>query len=324
MPSTFSASRILHAVVLCVASAVLWADASLAADYPKKPIQIVVPYNVGGGVDLFARAVGEFSQKYWGQSLVVINKDGAGGELGYNYGAHAKPDGYTLTAIVLPNIIYQPRVREKGVEGYQVEDFDQIGTLTVLPNAVFVPIDSPFKTWDDVVKKAKANPGTVTAGITGAKNTTDGFLLQLESAANIDLKRVTYTGGAPLMKDVVGGHVDLMLANSMFIETAKDTMRCLGLASAERYEYAPDVPTFKEQGTDVVDSLTRGIGVPRGTPADIVAYLDKGLQAMAKDPEFKTKMVGLGLPISYLNSQQTQSLIDDFIARNSWLFDKFE
>ncbi len=133
--------------MICVVSAVLWAGAGFAADYPKKPIQIVVPYNVGGGVDLFARAVGEFSQKYWGQSLVVINKDGAGGELGYNYGAHAKPDGYTLTAIVLPNIIYKPRVREEGRRGLPSRGLHPDRHPDRLPQRRVRALDSPFKTW---------------------------------------------------------------------------------------------------------------------------------------------------------------------------------
>jgi len=294
-----------------------------AKSYPSKPINVIVPYDVGAGVDIFARVLGEFSSEYIGQKFVIINKKGAGGEIGYNAAAKAKPDGYTLAAIVLPNIIYQPKLRGKGIEGYQTDDFIQLATFTVLPNGVFVGIDSPFSNWTDVVNKAKQNPGAVTAGITGAKNTTHGFLLQLMKANDINLKMVTYTGGAPLMKDTIGGHVDLMVANSMFLEY-KDTLKCLGIASENKYEFARQVLTFKEQNTPVVDFLTRGVAVPAGTSQDIVDHLSNGFARMAKDKKFTEKMATLSLPISYHDGKETQAMIDQIIDEKSWLFSEFE
>jgi putative tricarboxylic transport membrane protein len=324
MKKLISARVKMSMIMFVIVSLLLGAASIQAAEYPRKPIKVIVPYNVGGGVDTFARAVSEYSKEYFGQKMIILNKKGAGGEIGWNAFAKSKPDGYTLTATVLPNIIYQPGSRAKGISGYQVSDFVHIGTLVQVPTGVFVKKDSVYKNWKEVVDDAKKRPGKISIGISGSKNVTHGFLLQVEKAAGIKFTSVTYTGGAPLLKDTIGGHVQLMIANAMYLDKAKDTLKCLGLAASKRYAFHPEVLTLSEQGTPVVDFLTRGLAAPKGTPPEIISYLQNGLEKLTINKKFIKKMKRIGLPVNFLDSENSIELVKDFREKKGWVIEEFQ
>lgn len=298
---------------------------SLAKDYPAKPIKVIVGFKAGGGVDTFTRTVGRYAEKYFGEKFVIMNKPGAGGQIGWNSLAQSKPDGYTLAATVIPNIILQPRLRGEGTPGYETSDLVHIGTVCQIPTAVFTSLENDkFKTMADVISYAKDNPGKISAGLAAVKSGPHALALMIEKQQEIDLNIIPSGGGAPLFKQVLGGHVDLMMANAMFAVKNKDTLRCLGVASSKPFSLAPDVPTFKSQGIEVVDFLTRGLAAPKGTPKEIVEHLRDGLQKMTEDEEFINDLRKVGLAVDYMSGEETEKYIDTFLQEKSWVIESFK
>ncbi|AEG16724.1 hypothetical protein Desku_3235 [Desulfofundulus kuznetsovii DSM 6115] len=292
--------------------------------YPKGTITIIVPFAPGGGVDSFARVVAKYSEKYVGAPMAVVNKDGASGEIGWNEAAKSKPDGYTLAATVSPTTLVQPRLRKEGMSGYQPDDLEPIAVMSRLPSAIFVRKDSQFKTLEDLIAYAKQNPGKLTVTNNGNFGVDHIFTLQLEKELGIKVKRIVYKGGSEALKDVLGGKVDVMIANAMWAVQQADNLRPLAVAADERFKLAPDVPTLKEKGYNVVNYITREISVPKGTPQEVKEHLDKAFGAMAADPAFVEEMNKLGLPVTYMTMNEATKFRSDLEKDIGWIIESFK
>lgn len=287
-------------------------EARAAEDYPSKDIQILVGFNAGGGVDSTTRIVAKYAEKYWGGNAVVVNKPGGGGSISWNAMMRAKPDGYTIAAAVIPNIVYQPAVRAEGASGYQVEDLVQIGTVSRIPSAIYVSSDSKWQTLDELLENAKAAPGKLSLGVIGPNTVTDGLRVLFEQASDTRFQRVVFKGGAPLRKQLIGGHVDVMASNAMYAVSAPDKMRALAVASPKPFPLAPDIPTFESLGYDIEDYVWRGIVAPKGTPPERVEHLREGLRKMVKDPDFLKEMEQAGIFVDYVDPEATAEFIENF------------
>jgi len=296
---------------------------AVRAEFPEKPITALVGYGAGGGTDTYTRTVGKHFPKYFGTTLVVINKKGNAGQIALNEMAKAKPDGYMIGPIQIPAYVIQPRVRKPGQKGFTNEQFDFLGTHARIPGAIIVRKDSPFQTLADLVEYAKANPKKLIASVAGIASSNHAFLARVEKLTGIQTTLVTYKGGGTILKALLGGEINMMAANAIWATRAKDETRTLAIASADRYPLNPDVPTFKEQGYDLVEYLTRTMVVPAGLPADVLGRLRKGMEDMSKDPEFIEDMAKTGLVANFMNAADTEAYCKNYIDSNPEMFEFF-
>jgi tripartite-type tricarboxylate transporter receptor subunit TctC len=287
---------------LGTALAALVAAATVAAaEYPDKPIQLVVPYGAGGSTDLLARAVAQVAPRYFSQPIVVVNKPGGGAIPGRLDVVRSKPDGYTLLFgygsgedLVVPHqrqVPYNPLV-----------DLEPIARMSIHSVVICSGADSAYKTTADLVKAAKQK-GSVTAAVASKGAAVDIAFLLFGKAAGIKVVTVPGTGGADAITRLIGGHADFGGGHpSEVIPHIKaGRLRPLCVALDHRDGTLPDVPTCKEQGYDVVTAgSVKGVAAPKGTPKEIVAALQTRLQKMSEDPEFKKIMGDLGQPVDFM------------------------
>jgi len=293
----------LHA---CTMAAVLFAGfgpalasaQDAAANYPSQPIKLMVPWPAGGGVDTTARIVSDMLGHRLGHPFVIDNRAGAGGNIGTELAARQKPDGYNLLmSSISPNAVNASLYSKLGFD--PVKDFEPVIYVSAVPNILVVPGDSPFKTAEDVIDAARANPGKLNYASGGIGSSQHLAAVQFASAAKIDIVHVPYKGTAPAEADLAAGHVSLMLDTTTCLPfVASGKMRALAVASKKRNPALPDVPTFDEVGlSGVYASSWYGLSAPAGTPKAIIAKLNAEANAVLKSPEFQKRMLAFGAEV---------------------------
>lgn len=264
-----------------------------------RPIEVIVPYPPGGGVDSMARLVTLAVARHLdGARFVITNRPGAGGQLGFEAGQLAAPDGYTLVATSVPALVTYPIER---VTRYRVADFTYIANVVDDPGGLFVIAASPWRTLDDALRAAREKPGEVTYGTTGIGSDDHLLMIAVEEAARLrPLNHVPFNGSAPLQTALLGGHLQIGAFNMSegLAQLRAGGIRCLGQAGATRWGQTPDVPTLKEQGLEVISGATRGIVAPGGLPAEVTARLERAFVAALADPEFVREAERVGLPLA--------------------------
>lgn len=287
-----------------LAAAVTFASFSPAAlaAYPEHSITMVVSYGPGGGTDLIARAIAPFIAKYLGNDarIVVLNRPGAGGAIGFTEIARAKPDGYTIGFLNTPNMLTIPIERKAN---YHWTDFDLLGNLIDDPDSFAVNEASPIKTLKELADYAKKSPGKVTVGTTGVGSDDHLSMLLFEKSSGTKLTHIPYKGAAEVRTAITSGEISLAAMNIgevMIYKKGGTPLRALGVMSEKRSDLAPDLPTFKEQGYDIIMASLRGIGAPKGLPADVSAKLVAAVQKAAADPEFQAQAKKMYAPLRYL------------------------
>ena len=272
------------------------------ADYPDRAITLVVPFAPGGGADAMGRAVGHYLEKRLEQPVVVANRPGAGGQIGFTAIAKARPDGYTIGIITAPNAVVFPLQRPTQ---YKLSEFALIANLVEDDGMFFVRKESPFKSMADVVAHARANPGKVTVGTTGEGSLPHLAMLALEQKAGVKLTAVHYSGAAPTRMGILAGDLDLAYVTA--VDGAGDlragSVRALGVTARKRLDSMPTTPTLVEQGYDVVTSASRGLAAPAGTPHDTLQLLRSAVADAAKDPAFIDVAQKQGMPLNYLDHE---------------------
>jgi tripartite-type tricarboxylate transporter receptor subunit TctC len=275
------------------------AQKTAAPKYPTKPVTIIVPSAVGGTADIHARLIAPYLEKVLGQQVVVVNKPGAGSMLGHREIAHSKPDGYTIGIAAIPESPVNVAVH-KDAAGYKNEDFAILGSFTRMPGALQVMADAPFKTMQDFVAYAKANPGKLTVGVSS-----DGWLLAtlaLEDAFNIKLNPISVKSGGEGNNQLMGKHIMAHMGGAPFAVTGADKgVVALAVTGGKRMEKLPNVPTIIESGQNVTSEMIKMIVAPKGTPDAVVETLRKALKELANNPEFAKKVEGSGETFSYLD-----------------------
>lgn len=278
------------------------ASAFAQAAYPSRPIDLIVPFAPGGGTDLSARMIVPYIEKYLKGTIAVINRAGAGGQVGAAQMAKAKPDGYTIGFMNVPNTMMKPHEREAG---YTVDSFAPIANLVFDPAVLATRPDSKYKTLADVVAECKARPGKVTIGSAGVGSNTHLDLLRFEALAGIKFHHIPYDGGAAPRTALLGGHVELVASALGDCQRfAQDgTIRMIGILTKERFPMAPTVPTYAEQGFPIEGGAGRGLVGPKGMDPAQIALIDKAVEQALKDPELIKKATDIALPLVYMNSQ---------------------
>ena len=264
-----------------------------------RPIEVIVPYPPGGGVDTMARMVLPAVQaKLPGARFVVVNRAGAGGQLGWEAAFTAAPDGFTLAATSVPALVTYPMER---TVRYRALDFTYIANVVDDPGGVFVRADSPLRTLADLVAAAKARPGQLSYGSTGIGSDDHLLVIALEDRAGMPpMTHAPFNGMAPLGTALVGGHIDIgafNMSESLALLQA-GRIRSLGQASLTRWSGTPDVPTFREQGQNLVSGATRGIVGPPNMPAEITARLEAAFRDAMAEPAFVAEANRMGLPLA--------------------------
>jgi len=285
-----------------------------AADYPDRPISVMVSYNPGGATDFQARLVTMMAAhpktNYLGQPIVIVNKPGAGGKVGWNwFASQARKDGYDLAAYNIPHFVSQSIVFDD--TKYNINNLEPIANWGADPAVLIVNKDSQFNTAADLVKYAKANPGKVTFSGAGKFVGHHIAFLQFEKASGADITYVPYTGGVPALAAVKGGQVMAGFNNLSDAYRSQNDIKILAIADLQREKtFLPDVPTLKEEGIDVDNSSVnfRGIMAPKGTPNDVIEFLAKQVPLMFNDKKTLGEMKKSGSPIRIMNRSEVQEM----------------
>lgn len=307
--STSSRTTRRHATALLAAlvPALLPALALLAAPqaraaYPEQPVKMLVAYAPGGGTDIIARLTAQFMQKHLGASasFTVINRPGAGGAIGFTELTNAAGDGYTIGFINTPNVLTIPIERKVA---FHWEKFELLGNVVDDPGNFSVHADTPIKSLADLVAYARANPGAVTYGTTGIGSDDHLAALMFERAAGVKLTHVPFKGAAEVHNAIAGKQIMVAAMNigeALQYQKGGTPLRHLGQMSEARSTLAPNVPTFKEQGFNVIMASLRGVAAPKGLPPAVRDQLVGALQKAVADPEFQAKAAGYFAPLRYL------------------------
>ncbi|MBP0446470.1 tripartite tricarboxylate transporter substrate binding protein [Roseomonas sp. SSH11] len=286
-----------------IAAAIPAATARAQAPYPDRPVQMIVAYPPGGGTDIAARTLAQFMERELGQPVVVLNRAGAGGEIGFGELSRARPDGYTIGFLNTPNIVTMPIERRTA---YKLDDIAPIANLVDDPGAFFVLKDSPHRNLAELIAFAKANPEKVTYATTGIGSDDHLAALAFSRAAGIQMTHVPYNGAAQTRNALLTRQVTLGSINVSegLADVQQGTARALGQMSEKRWEGLPDVPTFREQGFDVIQSSMRGVGAPAGTPPQILNRLADAIRKVVENPEFRRLATQQSLPLRYLGPDE--------------------
>jgi len=288
--------------------------AQTSADkYPDKPIRIIVPFAPGGSVDIVARVIGQKLTEAWGQTVVVESRPGAGTMIGTQAAAKADPDGYTLI-VVVSNHATNPSLRDP-MPYDALNDFEYISMLARVP---MVPYSSPkFEPTNlkELIAAAKARPGSLSFGSAGPGSMTHLVAEMLKVQAGIDMTHVVYRGGTPAMNDVMAGQIPMTFATvtQALPQYQAGLLRALAVTSEQRYAAIPEVPTFKEQGVDLVASEFYVLLAPAKTPKPIIAKLNAEMRRIMAIPNLSDRLASLELVSS--TPEEAKDFIKNEIAR---------
>ena len=285
----------MHRFIFGVAIALL--PLTVLGAYPERPVRMIVPWAAGGDTDNIFRPFGQVLQKHLGQTVVIANVGGASGTRGAKEAKDAAADGYTLFAVH----DYIHSTYWAGVADVQYTDFEPICLISSTASVLTASPKTPWKSWKDLAADAKARPGQITVGATLA-STSHFFPALIEKATGVKFKYVSYEGLAPRMNAILGGHVDLTDSNlTQKGKVEAGQLKFIGIATEKRHPEMPSVPTLKELGVNVVYDVSRGVMVPKGTPADVITKLGSSCAAAAKEPEFAQAMKLQGTDVRYLD-----------------------
>ncbi len=275
--------------------------------YPDKPITFIVPFGAGGALDVVARMLEKSSVKHLGQPLVILNKPGSAGALGWNELVTAAPDGYTI-GISSSELFLHPLY---GNSKYNYPTaLEPLAQISSTPFIMVVQANQPWETAADLVKYAKEHPGELKFGHSGMGSIPHVVGEAFSKSASITLDQVPFRSAAEAITALLGGHIQVVLINP---GTAKEyiksgMLKTLAVTDANRLidPVFSNVPTFKEQGFELYYGSRLGLVAPKDMPADVKAKLVEGLKSMLTDPNFKKELASMGLQYEYLDDKQTQ------------------
>lgn len=303
----------LHRFALSAALALAATAAFAQADYPTKPVTMVVPFPPGGVADITARPLAEAMGRMLKQPVIVENKAGAGGGVGMGYVAKAKPDGYVvLLALSSISIIPEADKILGRAPMFALNQLVPIARFTADPTVLAVRADSPWKSAKDMVDAAKKAPGGIPYGSSGNYGTMHVPMEMLTAAADVKMLHVPYSGAGPAVVALLGGSVDALSTgpSSVMGHVKAGKIRVLASWGDKRLAALPDVPTLKELGYNAQFSQWTGLFVPAGTPPEVIAKLREAAKAAVNDETFKGALAKVDTPVQYLDAPQFQAFWD--------------
>ncbi len=268
----------------------LAAPAAQAAgnDYPNHTVELIVPYQPGGGTDALARAFADASRKHMSESIVIVNRPGAGGAIGWNEVIHSRPDGYKL-AVLTVELLTLPHL---GLAKFNYDDFQPIAQLNADPAAITVKADSPYNTIEEFLAAAKKKPGEMGVGNSGTGSIWHLAASALEDKTGAKFNHIPFQGAGPAVLALLGGHVDAVAVSpaevSTYVQAGK--LKMLMVMADKRLAAFDKVPTAKERGIDISIGTWRGLGAPKNTPPEVMAKLRDIAAKTAKEPLLREVM----------------------------------
>ncbi|MEI2417492.1 tripartite tricarboxylate transporter substrate binding protein [Orrella sp. JC864] len=291
------------ALGLSVASAAVFAQAG--------PVRLIVPYNPGGGSDLFGRLVSPGLGKALNETVIVENRAGAGGIIGTEAVVRSTPESKML--LVSDSAVYTIIPSLYPSLSYSRKDLVPVANLATFGNVLVVPAGSPFKTFQDLLDAARKSPGSLTIGSSGTGGITHLAAEKLMEQAKIKLVHVPYKGSGPAISDTVGGHLDMVFTGlPSVLELLKaGKLRALAIATPERSPYASDVPTISEAGVPgFAAMISQGLFAPAGTPPETVQKLNQAIQDFMREPDTQETLRKMMVEPVYQSAAQYQQWLD--------------
>ena len=304
----------VSAVGLALAGLALSPVASQAAEWPDKPVKLILPYAPGGATDLIGRPWAEKLSQALGQQFVIENRGGAGGMIGTEAAARSAPDGYTLLLAPGATLAVLPQLRKTAYD--PLKSFAPVGRVGDLVCGFVIHPSVGVKTYEELVAYAKKNPGKLAYGSAGLATSTHLRIEMLKYKAGLDILHVPYRGSADALQDLLPGNVQMMNEINVLPHVKAGKLNLLTINYSERHPDFPNVPTLRElglQGADV--PIWYSIFAPVGTPADIIKKLNAKIVEIAKTDDMKAKMreINVIVPIQ-TPEEMTQYLVDDIKA----------
>ena len=303
-----STRLISHLLTALCASTLLFASAAQAADYPTKQIELIVPFSAGGGTDLVSRAFADTAKKYLPQPMGVTNKTGGGGAIGLTEIATARPDGYkigtgTSEINMLPHM---------GLVAFTLNDFTPIARLNAEPSAISVNAESPWKTYEELMAYAKANPGKIRIGNSGTGAIWHLAAEAFADKAGVKFSHVPYEGANPAVTALLGNHIEAVTVSPAEVvnQVKAGKIRILAVMADQRSPAFDQVPTLKEKGVDLTIMTWRGIMVPKKTPQNVVDILRDAAKKTTEDPAFKEVLTKMNLTSAYLDAPEFKAFVE--------------
>lgn len=283
-------------------------SAMAAADYPTRPINLLVGWAPGGSMDFLGRLLADTASPILGQKIIVVNKPGATGAIAYVEIAKSKPDGYTFGV----NSITLPAMTTLGTLSVSYRDFDLISHLCYESGSIAVRKDAPWKTWKELEAEIRRNPdkikmGTLTPG--GVWHLMDHLVMK---ETGLKLNLVSFPNTANTIAALMGGHIDVATCGpaEVYTQLKNNQVRLLGVMSDERLGSMPDVPTFKEMGINVSLQSFKGAIAPKGTPPDRIKKLADAFKMASETPKWKEQMSQMGHISDFRDSKEYLKILD--------------
>ena len=306
--SMHSANTLLAALATCAMAAV---SPTAAADYPDKPIKIVVAYPAGGATDVITRLIGQRLGERLKQSVVVENRPGASGMIGSEYVAKSPPDGYTLIYTAADTHSINPHVYPK-IAYDSRRDFTPVALAGYNPFALIVKTSLPVTTVAQFVAMAKEQPGKLTFASWGVGSSGQAGMEMFNGYSKISLLHVPFQGAAPAIAAVMGGQVDSMMVPLTLAEpnNRAGKVRILAVATPKRSAGAPDAPTLSEQGVPLTVAPWQGLLGPANMPPEVVALLNREVNAVLSDAQMREQLLKNGLEVTTGTPQEFKTFLD--------------
>lgn len=304
------------AIGLTLAGVAAQSIANAAPNYPRKQIQLVVPYAPGGASDTVARIYGKELEAELGKPVVIINRTGASGAIGLESVKNAKKDGYTMSYMPVETSM----IKALGLSNLSSDDFSFVCRVMTIPAAITVKADAPWNTLEDFLAYAKQNPGKVMIGNSGAGSIWHVASASLAQATGTKFNYVPFDGAAPAIAALLGGNIDAVAVSPSEVKPNVDAgqFKVLVVMGDKRSSVVPDVPTTKELGYDVAAMGWGGFAVPKGTPAEIIKILNDASAKVVSSETVKNLLKERGFEYAYLNGEE----MDKFAAEQSKLYNE--
>jgi tripartite-type tricarboxylate transporter receptor subunit TctC len=303
--------------VLAVFSALLFGGAATAQDYPSRPVKIVVPFPAGGSNDIIARILAQKLNERTGQTFLIENRGGAGGNIGADTVATSEPDGYTLLLTAPPPLTINAALYKK-LPYDPATAFAPVALVASVPIVLAVHPSVEANNVMELIALAKAKPGTLNFGSSGNGSTNHLAGELLKSMTGIDIVHLPYRGAAPAMNDLIAGHIPMMFDNipAVLPQVQAKTIKAIAVAGAKRATALPDVPTVAESGVPGFEASSWfGLVAPAKTPVPVLAKLESEVEAILKVPDVQTRFTELGAEPAHVSGVAFGRFLADETAK---------
>ncbi len=317
-----SRRQFIHSLTALAATPVLPAIAQAPAGaWPQRPIELIVPFAAGGGTDVLARALAEVARKHLPQDLIVLNRAGASGAVGWTELANARPDGYKI-GIITVELTMIPHMGLTKISSYAVLP---VARLNADPATIAVRADSPYRSIEELIAVARKDEAAVRIGNAGPGSLGHLAAAALQDKVGVKFNHAPYRGANPAVLDLLGGHIEAVAVTPVEVATyvAAGKIRPLAIMAEQRIQAGWEaVPTLKERGIDLLIGGWRGLAVPRNTPDAVVQTLRKAMALTLKDPVLRETMAKQNMGEGYLDQPEFKAVIDRDNAVFKQLVDK--